>query len=64
MASLTEKDALVTSIQEELRELREKQTNDAVRLASHTSSSSIQTDFLCHLSDNVIHCFSRTLWQN
>lgn len=30
--SLTEKDALVTSLQEELREVREKQSNDAVRL--------------------------------
>ncbi len=34
LASLTEKDALVTSLQEELREAREKTINDAVRLSS------------------------------
>lgn len=31
MSSLTEKDALVTSLQEQLREVREKLTTDAVR---------------------------------
>lgn len=33
LASLAEKDALVTSLQEELREVKEKTTTDAVRLS-------------------------------
>lgn len=33
LASLTEKDVLVTSLQEELREVREKKTIDEVRLS-------------------------------
>lgn len=33
LASLTEKDVLVTSLQEELREVREKNTIDEVRLS-------------------------------
>lgn len=46
LASLTEKEALVTSLQEELREAREKTTNDAVRPSVHTSGLSIETAVL------------------
>lgn len=37
LTSLTEKDVLVSSLQEELREEREKMATDAVRLSLHTS---------------------------
>lgn len=36
VVSVTEKEALVTSLQEELREVREKLSSDAVRLSLHT----------------------------
>uniref|UniRef100_A0A8C9YRZ7 Ribosome binding protein 1a n=1 Tax=Sander lucioperca TaxID=283035 RepID=A0A8C9YRZ7_SANLU len=43
---LAEKDTLVTSLQEELREVREKTTIDAVRLSIQTCVLSIETAFL------------------
>lgn len=46
MASLTEKDVLVTSLQEELREVREKKTINEVRLSIHTCGFSFKTTLL------------------
>lgn len=42
---LTEKDAVITALQEELREVREKAA-DEVRLRLHPSASSVQTTLL------------------
>lgn len=41
LASLTEKDVLVTSLQEELREVRDKKAVNEVRLSLHTSGFSV-----------------------
>ena len=46
MASVTEKDALVTSLQEELREAREKATADGVRLSLLSSGLSTNAALL------------------
>lgn len=43
--SLTMKDAVVTKLQEELREVKEK-TGDEVRVSLHSNRSSVQTTLL------------------
>lgn len=62
--SLTEKDALVTSLQDELRVAKEKVATHAVSLFTCWWLISGNQFAASHLTDYVVHCLNRTLRQN